>query len=183
MVLVDWIILGVLIAAALGGLAQGFFRSFCSLAGLIGGLALAAWNYPLVARFFLPIVRVEAIADTIGFLVIALLVMAVANFLGGALAKTVKGMGLGCLDSILGAVFGFFQGAVLIMVCILVILAFFPHTGWLANARLPQYFFAASHVTTDIGPADLAGRVREGIIMFEQDSHKLVKSAKDLEEK
>ena len=42
---VDWVIVVVLAVAMLGGLAQGFLRSACSLAGLFLGLALAAWNY------------------------------------------------------------------------------------------------------------------------------------------
>ena len=37
MTMVDWIILAGLVVATLGGLAQGFFRSACSLAGLILG--------------------------------------------------------------------------------------------------------------------------------------------------
>jgi uncharacterized membrane protein required for colicin V production len=38
---VDWIILAVLVGAVLGGMAQGFFRTVCSLLGLILGIALA----------------------------------------------------------------------------------------------------------------------------------------------
>ena len=40
MTLVDWIVVIILACAVLGGLAQGFFRSFCSLAGLILGLGV-----------------------------------------------------------------------------------------------------------------------------------------------
>jgi uncharacterized membrane protein required for colicin V production len=42
--LVDWIIVVVLAAAVLAGIARGFFRSAFSLGGLIVGLSLAAWN-------------------------------------------------------------------------------------------------------------------------------------------
>ena len=167
---IDWIILAVLVAAALGGLVQGFFRSFCSLAGLIGGLALAAWNYRLVGSFLLPIVKVQAVADTIGFIAIALVVMALANLVGGVLSKTISKMGLGCLDSLLGAVLGFVQGVVLVMIAILVTLAFFPHTRWLTDARTPQYFFEAAHLTTHVGPSELADRVRDSLTILEQES-------------
>ena len=46
---VDWAIVIVVALSVFGGLAQGFFRSVCSLGGLILGLALAAWNYRIVA--------------------------------------------------------------------------------------------------------------------------------------
>jgi hypothetical protein len=46
-------------------------HSFCSLLGLILGVALASWNYARVAAAFKPIVRIDAVADAIGFLLIA----------------------------------------------------------------------------------------------------------------
>jgi membrane protein required for colicin V production len=164
--MVDWvdlIILAVLLACVMGGLAQGFFRSVCSLAGLFLGLVLAAWNYQRAGSVFMPIVHVEAVANTIGFLIIALLVMAIANVLGGVLAKTAKWMGLGCLDSLGGAIVGFLQGALLVMVCILVTVAFFPQTRWLTEAYLPKMFFQACDFSTHVTPSELTTRVTEGL--------------------
>src|ERR1700733_5916704 len=100
----DWIILAVLAAATVGGLAQGFFRTACSLAGLILGLTLAEWNYPRVGILFKPIFRMEAIANTVAFLLIALLVMGLANIIGGAIGKLADKLGLGCLDGLAGAI-------------------------------------------------------------------------------
>lgn len=160
---VDWIILAVLLACVLGGLAQGFFRSVCSLGGLVLGLILAAWNYQLVASLFMPILHSDTLCDTIGFLIIAFLVMAVCNIVGGILARAAKIVGLGCLDALGGAIVGFLQGALLVMVCILVTVAFFPQTRWLTEARLPQLFFSACDVSTRVTPSDLRVRVREGL--------------------
>ncbi len=94
-----------------GRALAGFFRSACSLGGLLLGLVLAAWNYGRVADFLLPLVRIEAVADAIGFLLIALLVMAVANVVGATISKTLHRMGLGCLDRLAGGAFGLLQGA------------------------------------------------------------------------
>jgi membrane protein required for colicin V production len=167
---VDWVILAVLAVATLGGLAQGFFRTVCSLGGLILGLVLADWNYARVGAMFKPIVKVDEIANTIGFLLIALLVMAVANLVGGIISKTVRRMGLGCLDAMAGAVFGFIQGAVLVMVCILVTVAFFPGEHWLAEAKLPKMFFGACHLSTHMSPGELGDRVRKGLLLLEHES-------------
>src|ERR1039458_10025727 len=105
MMWVDWVIVLVILLAVLGGLREGFFRSACSLAGLLLGLALAAWNYAWLATWLMFFVRLEAVADVIGFLAIALAVMALAGIAGQIMAKTVHGMGLGCLDRLLGAGF------------------------------------------------------------------------------
>jgi membrane protein required for colicin V production len=165
---VDWAIVIVLVVSVLGGLSQGLLRSVCSLCGLIFGLILAAWNYARVAALLLPIVRIDAVADAIGFLLIALLVMAIANVIGTIISKTLHRMGLGCLDRLAGGVFGFLQGALLITLGILVILAFFPKAHWLAEARLPKLFFGVCHLSTHVTPADLSDRVHRGLLLMEE---------------
>jgi membrane protein required for colicin V production len=170
MELVDWAIVLVMVLAVLGGFAQGFFRSFFALGGLLLGLALAAWNYGLIAAVLLPVVRIEAVANAVGALLIALFVMGLAGFAGSILAKAIHCMGLGCLDKIAGAVFGFLQGALLVTLFILVTIAFFPRAHWLAEARLPRLFFGACHLSTRMSPADLAARVQERLKMLEEES-------------
>src|ERR1035438_6328939 len=117
MIWIDWAIVLVVALSVVGGLSQGFFRSVCSLGGLILGLALAAWNYDRIATLLKPLIHLEEVADTVGFLVIALVVMALAGVLGTVLAKTFHSMGLGCLDRLAGGVFGFLQGVLLIALC------------------------------------------------------------------
>jgi membrane protein required for colicin V production len=160
---VDWAIVIVLAAATIGGITQGLLRSVCSLFGLIFGLLIAAWNYARIAAILLPIVRINAVADAIGFLLIALVIMVVANLIGHLISNVVHKIGLGCLDRLAGAVFGFAQGALLVMVSILVVLAFFPKSHWLAEAELPKYFYGACHATMHLSPGELANRVRNGI--------------------
>ncbi|MGB7264467.1 MAG: CvpA family protein [Terracidiphilus sp.] len=167
---VDWVIVVVLLVSTVGGLAQGFLRSVCSLGGLVLGLALASWNYQRVAVVFKPIIRSDAVDNVIGFLIIALLVMAIANIAGGITSKLISGMGLGCLDKLGGAVMGFVQGALLVTVCILVTVAFFPGQRWLAEATLPQEFIGALHLSSNMSPGELGDRVRTGLRQLEHNS-------------
>jgi len=179
MTLVDWAVVIIMISAVIAGMAQGFFRSICSLGGLVLGLAIAAWNYDHVAAVFLPVVRIAAVANTIAFLLIALVVMALAGLVGNLLAKALKMIGLGWLDGIAGAVFGFFQGVVLVVVFILVIVAFFPQEQWLAESSLPRMFFGTLHVSTHVTPSELSGRVRSGLRAVEEESQHLLHSRHD----
>ena len=165
---VDWVIVIVLGGGVLGGISQGILRSVCSLIGLIFGLVLAAWNYSRIADFLMPLVRIREVADAVGFLLIALLVMAIANVIGAVASKTLHRMGLGCLDRLAGGVFGLLQGALLITLGILVIVVFFPKAHWLADATLPRFFFGFCHLSTRVSPADLADRIRQGLLMVEQ---------------
>jgi membrane protein required for colicin V production len=170
MMWVDLVIVIALAAATLTGFAEGFFRSVCSLGGLILGLIVASWNYAAVARIFLPIVHIDAIANALAFLVVAFIVVGLVNLVGAFLAKAFRMIGLGCLDRLAGAIFGFFQGAVLVTLCILVTVAFFPRAHWLTQARLPRRFFGACHLSTHITPSELADRVRDGLKELERQS-------------
>lgn len=166
----DWAIVIVMVLSVLGGLKQGFFRSVCSLGGLLLGLVLAAWNYARVAALLMPLVRIEQVSDTIAFILIALFVMALASILGAVMAKLLHQVGLGCLDRIAGAAFGLFQGALLVTLGILVVVAFYPKAHWLAEGKLPKRFFGACHLSTHMSPEALARRVREGLKTLEEES-------------
>jgi membrane protein required for colicin V production len=170
MALVDWGIVAVLVLTMLGGLSQGFFRSAFSLAGLLAGFTLAAWNYGRAGKIFMPLVRLEPIASALGFLAIVLIVIGIAVVLGRILSKIFHYMGLGCLDRIAGAIFGFFQGAVLVTLVVIVTAAFFPSSQWLTDAKLPRLFFGACHLTARVSPEDLAQRLRMGLQTLEDES-------------
>ena len=126
----------------------------------------------LIERF-LPLVRYAAIANAVAFVIIALLVMVLFALIGNLLAKAFKMIGLGWLDGIAGAIFGFFQGVVLVVVFILVIVAFFPQQEWLVEASLPRMFFGALHVSTHMTPSELSERVHAGVRSFEEESQRL----------
>jgi membrane protein required for colicin V production len=167
---VDFAIIGVLVLATFGGLAQGFFRTAFGLAGLIIGLMAAIWNYSYLGKIFLPLVRLEALANAIGFLLIVMLVMLAAAVVGGFVEKSFRWAGLGCIDTMLGAVFGFFQGIAIVMIFVLVTLAFFPGTWWLTDATLPPLFFKACHVSMEMSPKELSDQVQDSLKKLKRES-------------
>jgi len=170
MTFVDWGIVVVLLLAIAGGFSQGFFRSVCALGGLLLGLAVAAWNYGQLAAWIMPVAHLGALANAIAFVLIALVVMGLSDILGRVLAKTLHYMGLGFLDRLAGAAFGFFQGVMLVTLVILVTVAFFPKAHWLEQGKLPRLFFGTCHLSTHMTPAELANRVRQELDMLEKES-------------
>jgi membrane protein required for colicin V production len=86
------------------------------------------------------------------------------------LSKTLHRIGLGFLDRLAGAVFGFLQGSLLVTLCILATVAFFPQAHWLIKAKLPKMFFGICHLSTHVSPSELAERVRWGLRMLEEGS-------------
>lgn len=170
---VSWVDIAIVVVvglSVLGGLSQGFFRSVCSLGGLILGLAIAEWNYPSLAATLKPLMHSDQLADVLAFILIAILVMAIAAIVGSILAKTFQKIGLGCLDRLAGAVFGFFQGVLLVTLAILVTVAFYPRAHWLVDAKLPRHFFAALQLNTHMSPDQLSSRLKSGLRQLEEQS-------------
>lgn len=163
MSLVDLAIVIFLAISAIVGLVQGFVRSFSALAGLVLGVSLACWNYHRPGAMLLPLVHSVHLADAIGFVLIALTIMLILGFVGAVFAKALRFLGLGWIDMMGGAVFGLLEGAGLITICIIVSMAFFPKSQWMANSSLPTMFFSVCDQAMDMSPGDLAKRVRDGI--------------------
>jgi uncharacterized membrane protein required for colicin V production len=170
---VDWTIAVVLLASVLTGLFQGFFRTACSLIGLLAGLSLAERYYGAIAAALQPLVRIEAIADAIGFFTIALLVMALANLVGTLLGRAFDWMGLGCLDMLGGGILGFFQGVVFITLCVMIAVAFFPTAEWLRDSRLPRQFYGVMRLGSSITPDEMTERIRLGFRKMELEGKEL----------
>ena len=63
---VDWLILIVLALSVLGGLEQGFFRSVCSLGGLVLGLCWRRGTMRALAALLKPLVRFERLPTPLG---------------------------------------------------------------------------------------------------------------------
>ncbi len=73
------------------------------------------------------------------------------------MSKAFQKLGLGCLDSLAGALFGFFQGVLLVTVCILVTVAFFPGNRVADTGKAAKVLFQrACHLSTQVSPSSLA---------------------------
>lgn len=163
MVVVDWIIAAVLLLSVVGAAKNGFFIEAFSLAGVVLGLLIASWNFERLMPWLLQVIHPPAVAETVAFLAIALAIMVVAGLMGRLLRRTANAIGLGWLDRLVGAAFGFVKGCVIVTLCIMSLAAFFPSCRWLDNSRLAPYFLSAAHTTTAVTPVELGERIRQGI--------------------
>ena len=75
----DWVILAIIAFSVLTAAMQGFLFEAISLAGLVLGYLLAAWEYHVVANWLAPYVKAQSVADIIGFIVILLAVTILAT--------------------------------------------------------------------------------------------------------
>lgn len=167
---VDVVILLMLVASSLLGFRSGLIQSVCSLIGLIAGIAIASWNYQLVAFHLEPLIHNHSLANVAGFCIIAFLVMILAGLLGMIIRSVVRGVGLGWLDHTMGLIFGVLRGALLATLCVVLLAAFVPDTTLLSGARLAPYFLGFSQVTITITPGELKKKIEDGLQALKKDS-------------
>ncbi len=70
MTIADWVIIGVLLLNVISAAMQGFFAEVLSMAGLIIGYVIAAWQYRRLAEWFESFLKNPWLAEILGFLII-----------------------------------------------------------------------------------------------------------------
>ena len=168
MALVDWIIAAFMLVCVWGAARKGFFVESFWLAGIVLGLLLASWNYGRALPYFTGWLGRRAIAQAAAFLAIALAVMLACGVLGRAIRWSVRSVGLGWADRLLGAVFGLVKGCVLITLGVMAIAAFLPGSPWLLESRLSPYFLGAAKESSIVTPEALGIKIRQGVSIIHE---------------
>jgi membrane protein required for colicin V production len=160
--LFDWFLIAVLAWSTVAAFIRGLLLEIFSLCGLIAGIVLAAWNYPLLASLIERLITAKAVANAIAFLLIAIGVMVICTLLGRALHHAADAIGLGFFDRLFGAVFGFFRGFLLGVAIIMAITAFLPPFPTISKSSLTPYFLAGAHAVSFVVPHDLRQLILDG---------------------
>jgi len=66
----DWLIIAVVLLITIAAAFRGFFEELLSMAGLVIGYIVAAWQYPGLAAWFSTFLKNDLLADIFAFLVI-----------------------------------------------------------------------------------------------------------------
>jgi membrane protein required for colicin V production len=164
----DWVIVAILLLCILQATRRGIFVEAFSLAGIIVGIGVASWNYTRLLPWLHQWLRSPAAAAAAAFLAIAFAVMLAAGIIGRLIRWSMRTIGLGWADRLLGAAFGLLKGAVLVTLGVMVLVAFWPGSNVLQGSRLGPYFVAAARETTVGSPSGLREKVRYGAMLVRQ---------------
>ena len=163
---IDWIIIAVLLGSAAQAASIGLFVELFSLAGVIIGLLAGSWEYGALAPWFLQFVKSQSTANLAAFLAIFLGIVLLAGVAGRIARWAVSKVGLGFLDRLLGALFGFLRGAAVVSISLMSIAAFLPDSKPVADSSLAPYFLLAARSAMWLAPADVRAKVREGVVIL-----------------
>lgn len=138
----DAIVVILLILSTLMALARGFMRELATLGAFIAALA-AAYYARLYLRDglagMLPETTSDWLPDLILFIGMFLLVYVIVAWFGANLSRSIQGVeGVGVLDRMIGAIFGFFRGAIILIFFVFLMRMALDHDRipeWIRNAQ------------------------------------------------
>jgi len=154
---IDFVIIGVIFISCFISLIRGFVREALSLASWIISF-LIAWNlHGGFARFFQTSIESTNLRLIVAFFilfVLSLVMFTVVNFFAG---KMVQRTGLTGVDRVIGVIFGFMRGILLITALVaLAGLTHLPRTQFWTDSLFLVQFQAVAVWLTGFLPADVA---------------------------
>jgi membrane protein required for colicin V production len=171
----DWLLAALLAYSTVKAFMQGFFREAFALAGLIVGLLLASWGYQTAALKLTGLITSPPIAQFVAFLGILAVTMVIFSVAGRLLRKTASAIGLGMLDRLGGAVFGFVRGCLLGVAVLMAFTAFLPTAPWIRDSRMAPYFLQGAHAVSFLVPEDLKHKLLDGAARIKHTSPDWIK--------
>jgi membrane protein required for colicin V production len=168
MTVADWIILGFLLLSVIGAAIEGFFHGAFSLAGLVVGYLLAAWQYHRLSDWFAPHLKSPWLGEIAGFLIIFFAVLIVAGIAGQIARWAMKKAGLSTVDRFLGALLGLLRGALVVAIVLTAMTAFSPAAQWLDGSELAPYFLVGGRAVIWLAPSELRQRFYQGLDYMRQ---------------
>jgi membrane protein required for colicin V production len=160
MTVLDGVALAIVLAFLLLGLKRGLVREAISLAAWVVAFLLtgplAAWLGP-----YLPGMTEGGLRDAMAMAVAFIAIFIAAMLISSALHGLVKAAGLSLEDRLLGAVFGFLRGGVVLVVLVLVSgLTVLPQSELWQRSLLSAPLATLALNFTSLLPAELADKIR-----------------------
>lgn len=123
--LLDIVIIIIISTFSIFGLIRGFVKEIVSIISIVLGFYIALHWYEEAARYF-TVLKNQNLQNILGFIIVFIVVSLILGLLGKLVSLPLKGIDLGCIDHLLGLVFGFVKGVVVVCAILLVLVSFMP---------------------------------------------------------
>ena len=176
MTLADWIICALVVLNVITAAMQGFFSEALTIAGLVVGYIVAAWQYRGVALWLESFLKNEWFAEILGFLIIFFAIVILFGLAARIARWVMKQSGLSGLDRFLGAILGLLKGGLMVAVILMGMTAFTPTSKLLEKSQLAPYFLVVGRAAIWLAPSELRARFYQGLDLLHQAPQKLTGS-------
>jgi membrane protein required for colicin V production len=172
MTIADYLICALVLVNVITAAMQGFFSEALTMAGLIVGYIVAAWQYRGVAQWLETFLKNAWLAEILGFLIIFFAIVLLFGIAARIARWVMKKAGLSGLDRFLGALLGLAKGGLMVAVILMGMTAFEPTSKLLQNSQLAPYFLVVGNAAKWLAPTELRMRFEQGLQLLHQAQHK-----------
>lgn len=137
----DWAIIGIVGLSTLLSLWRGFTREALSLVGWVAAFVIANLYASQLASSLTEFISNVTARYMAAWLLLFVVVLVLAGLAGMVMSQLVRATGMGPTDRLLGTIFGFTRGVVIVLVLVFLIRELLPPRDhmWLHQAQLmPQ---------------------------------------------
>ena len=159
----DWFIVVVVTLSVLLSLWRGFAREAMSLAGWVIAFVVANLFAVVVANALSGVIANITGRYIVAWAILFVVVLVLSGFAAKLVSRLMLASGLGLLDRLLGTVFGFARGVLIIMALVFVVRQVVPPTErqWLYESQLMPHIDVLTHwaqqVFDRVRPQDWSG--------------------------
>ncbi|MEC8414355.1 MAG: CvpA family protein [Pseudomonadota bacterium] len=159
----DYIVIAVLSLSGIIALIRGLTREVLSIIGWIAAFYSALFALPLLRDIVRGFISPDWIADGIILVVVFVIILIGFSLVSKAFTDKLKKSPIGMLDRLLGLVFGFSRGVVIISFAYLILLLLLPpddHPEWVREAKSTPVLKSSTAILVRVIPFDnLSDRV------------------------
>jgi len=163
--LLDIILVVLMLISGLLAMVRGFSREVLSISSWLIA-AFVAWRFhadlaPLIAPYTDGISTNEIVPKAVAGFVLFLITLIVVSLITLKIADFIVDSRVGALDRTLGFIFGAFRGALLVVVCLMFFVSFFPENqpSWVANAKSKPALISMGETLVNMFPEDPASYI------------------------
>jgi len=172
----DWVICALVLLNVVTAAIQGFFSEALTLAGLVVGYIVAAWQYRSLAQWLEQYLKNPWFAEILAFLAIFFAIVILFGIAARIAHWVMKKAGLSGLDRFLGGLLGLLKGGLMVAVILMGMTAFAPTSKFLENSQLAPYFLVVARAAIRLAPSELRVRFFQGLNLLHQAPHNLTGS-------
>jgi membrane protein required for colicin V production len=152
--LLDIFIIIIISAFSIYGLIRGFVKEIVSIISIVLGFYIALYWHEEAARYLAGF-KNQNLQNILAFIIVFIVASLIVTLLGKLLSLALNGIDLGCINYLLGLVFGFVKGVFVVCVFLLALVSFLPYSNTLlANSQLTPAIISLTKTVADFSPAN-----------------------------
>lgn len=139
---IDWIIIAVLVISGLISLLRGFVKEAISLVVWLAAFGIAIAFSSRLSLLLASSIETESLRMILAFIILFVGTLIVGGLLNQVLASLLKVTGLSGTDRLLGMVFGFFRGTIVVLACLIIfppLIAVDEQLWWRESTLIPKF--------------------------------------------